>query len=706
MYRRYVSPATPRDRNAGLRVTRTMGGRGKLEELKTGLRESEATPPHLEADSGFLLRLSDTLEPLRDPAEIEAAARTFLAESAQNAALSIDVAERVRKAVDRARDEVAVRDSERKFRTLFDAMDEGYLITEVEFDPDGSVRDILYVEANPAATRMFGLDRTGRRAREVGDFEPYWFDIWGEVARTGVSQRLERHSRTTGLWYDFYVFKPEPLNAGSRRVAAVFQDATERRRSETTLRESEERFRQFAEASSDVLWIRDAASLELEVVSRAFQDIYDAGVDAVMGPGDLRRWTALVAPDDRAGALEHLERARAGEASTHVFRIMRRSDGAFRWIQDAAFPLRDDEGRVQRIAGITADITESRQSVEHQATLLAELQHRVRNILAIIHSIAVRTGHGAQTVEAYTELMVGRLMALARTQALLTRSANAGVEVGLLIRDEIEAQAEQPDQYAIEGAVVVVPPKAAEVLTLAIHELTTNALKYGALSEPEGRLSVAWTPFQRDGAPWLGIDWTEKRTTPLAAQTESRRRGFGTELIERRVPHELRGSGKLTFGPLGVQCRLEFPLVGGASILSTDAPSLARVPGGTIDMAGEADLAGRRVLVVEDDFLLASDAEQALKAVGAQVVGPFSTLRPARAALDAAALDAAVIDINLGDDSTLELARALQVRGVPFVFVTGYDDAVIPAEFDRVERLQKPVALRSVIRALARALSS
>lgn len=680
-----------------------MGGRGQLDELPTGRRESEAPPLRLEDVQGFLLRLSDTLAPLRDPALIEAAARPFLAAAATHGALSIDVAERVRKALERARDETALRDSEDKFRSLFNAMDEGYLITDVEFDPEGAVCDVLYIEANPAATRMFGLDRTGRRATEVGDFEPYWFDIWAEVARTGVSQRLERHSRTTDLWYDFYVFKPEPLNADSRRVAAVFQDATERRRSEMTLRESEERFRQFAEASSDVLWIRDAGTLELEFVSRAFEDVYGAGLDAVTAPGDLRRWTALVTPDDRVRTLEHLDRARAGEASTHEFRIMRRSDGAFRWIQDTAFPLRDHEGRVQRIAGITADVTEHRQSVEHQATLLAELQHRVRNILAIIQSIAVRTGNGAQTVEAYAELMVGRLMALARTQALLTRSGNAGVEVGLLIRDEVEAQAEHPDQYVIEGPVVVVPPKAAEVLTLAIHELTTNALKYGALAEPEGRLRVAWAPFQRDGEPWLGIDWTERRATPLVA-TGARRRGFGTELIERRVPHELRGNGALTFDPLGAECRLEFPLVAGGSILSTDAPSLARVPGGTIDMAGEADLAGRPVLVVEDDFLLANDVEQALKAVGARVVGPFSTLRPALAALEAAAPEAAVIDINLGGDTTLELARALQARGVPFVFVTGYDDAAIPAEFGAIKRLQKPVALKAVIRAVARAL--
>ncbi|MCF8506767.1 MAG: PAS domain S-box protein [Caulobacter sp.] len=638
-----------------------MGVRGHPEEPPTGPREGEE-PPSCFDDARFLLRLADTLAALRDALDIEVAAAPFRLEAARDPQLSAEVAARVGKALDRARDEAALRDSEHKFRSLFNAMDEGYLISDVEFDADGSPCDVHYIEANPAATRMFGLDRTGRRATEIGDFERYWYDIWAEVARTGVSQRLERHSRTTGLWYDFYVFKPEPLNTESRRVAAVFQDATERRRAEMTLRESEERFRQFAEASSDVLWIRDAATLGLEFVSRAFQDIYSAPLESVTGPGDLPRWLALVAPDDRDGVSAHLERALAGEASTHVFRILRRSDGLFRWIQDTAFPLRDGEGRVERIAGITADITESRQSAEHQATLLAELQHRVRNILAIIHSIAVRTGHGARSVEAYAELMVGRLMALARTQALLTRSANAGVEVGLLVRDEVEAQAEHPDQYRIDGPEVVVPPKAAEVLTLAIHELTTNALKYGALSEPGGRLTVTWSDFERDGAPWLGLDWIEQRATP-EPETGVRRRGFGTELIERRVPHELRGSGRLSLGPSGARCRLEFPLIAGASILSTDAPSLARVHGGAGDMAGEATLTGCRVMVVEDDFLLASDTEQALRTVGAQVTGPFSTLRAAMAALEATIPDAAVIDINLGGEWTLDLAEAVGSTG-------------------------------------------
>ena len=480
--------------------------------------------------------------------------------------------------------------------------------------------------------------------------------------------------------------------------------AVERARAETALRESEERFTQFANASSGGIWVRNAATLGMEYVSPAIGPIYGVELDTI--GGDIEKWAALIVPDDRNIALQHIERARLGEAVVYEFRIQRLSDQAFRWIRDTGFPL-GGNGHVRRIGGIAEDVTEAKLAVEHQAVLLAELQHRVRNIMAVIRVITARTGERADSVQSYTDLMMGRLLALARVQALLTRAANVSVSIAGIVQDEVSSQAQHEGQYVLDGPDIALSPKAAEVLTLAIHELATNALKYGALSVSHGRITVKWATFEKRGTPWLAFDWTEEGA-PAGAQPTAdapRRRGFGSELIEGRVPYELKGRGWVTIEPGGARCHMEFPLRESASILETDAPQQATVFGGALDMTGEADLSGHRILVVEDDYFLATDAVRALQGAGAEVLGPFSTEEDAKAELDEQRPDAAVVDINLGLGPSFKLATTLKDTGIPFVFTTGYDLEVIPAEFEGVERLQKPVQLRQIIAAIARLLT-
>ncbi|GJD82053.1 sensor histidine kinase [Methylobacterium gregans] len=165
------------------------------------------------------------------------------------------------------------------------------------------------------------------------------------------------------------------------------------------------------------------------------------------------------------------------------------------------------------------------------------------------------------------------------------------------------------------------------MLSLAIHELATNAVKYGALLVPTGKVTVRWSIFEKRGVPWLAFDWTEKGapTCPQPTPDVPRRRSFGSELIEARIPDELRGCGQITIEPSGARCPLEFPLRKGASILETDAPQGVTVFGGAIDMTGEPDLDGLRILVVEDDYYLATDTARALRGAGAEVIGLCAT---------------------------------------------------------------------------------
>ena len=217
------------------------------------------------------------------------------------------------------------------------------------------------------------------------------------------------------------------------------------------------------------------------------------------------------------------------------------------------------------------DIDDLKRATERQSVLLAELQHRVRNIMSTIHALAWRTRASVGSVDEYAERLCARLMSLARTQSLLTRGANVGVCLRGMLEEEIAAQTPAAAAYHLQGEDVLLPPKAAEVLSLAIHELTTNALRYAALAHEDGRIDVCWHLQVQDGQPWLGLHWCE-RHAEVAGWEMPRQRGLGRVLIEQRVPYELAGSGELRFAPQGLDAWIRFPLRERDSLLQTDAP--------------------------------------------------------------------------------------------------------------------------------------
>ncbi|AWN35686.1 GAF domain-containing protein [Methylobacterium radiodurans] len=651
---------------------------------------AEAALRRSEERQAFLLKLSDALRPLAEAEEIQATTTRLL-----GAHLGVDRAmygevtgepgaetgvirgQFVRRAAE-GRPAPAPFPDYFTFETFGAGVmarrysGEGLAVADVNTDPDFAPTErVAWAGAGVQAAIVAPLIKGGRLVAELGV-----------------------HSQTSRTWTDAEISLVREV--GERTWAAA-----ERARAEAALRKSEERFSQFAASSSDVLWIRDVETLELEFLSAAARDIYGVKPETLLG--DPKPGIAMIVPDDRQDVFDNIARVRNGEAVVHDYRIQR-ADGAFRWMRSTGFPLVDAQGHVDKIGGISADFTERKLLAEHQAVLLAELQHRVRNIMALLRSITNRTGERAESVPEYRDLMMGRLLAFARVQALLTRAANVSVGVATIVRDEISVQAQHEGQYVLDGPDVALAPKAAEVLTLAIHELATNAVKYGALSAADGRVTVRWSTFEKRGGPWLAFDWTEEGAParPQPPADASRRRGFGTELIEGRIPYELRGRGEVTIEPGGARCHLEFPLQEGASILDTGAPQRASVFGGAIDMTGEPDLTGRRVLVVEDDFYLATDAARALRGAGAEVMGPCATEEDARVQLDEQRPDVAVVDINLGPGPSFKLAEALKDRGIPFVFMTGYDAEVIPAEFAGVERLEKPLQLRQIVGAVAK----
>lgn len=281
--------------------------------------------------------------------------------------------------------------------------------------------------------------------------------------------------------------------------------------------------------------------------------------------------SSIFTPEDQAHRVPEQELSRArSEGVAPDIRWHATKEGGRVFLDGQTVALRNDDGTIGGFMKIGKDITERKRNEERQAVLTAELQHRVRNVLATVASL-VKRADTTGTSQEFRERLSGRIAAMARTQTLLTRGAGEGVELEDIVRDELLAQAADPSRVSVDGPPVALMPKAAEVLTLAIHELTTNAAKYGAIGAPQGKVNVRWERRPRKGQNWVELEWQESGmgTSPPGAM----RKGFGTELITRRVPFELNGVGEMELTDAGLVCRIAFPLKPSESVLQTDVPA-------------------------------------------------------------------------------------------------------------------------------------
>jgi PAS domain S-box-containing protein len=333
----------------------------------------------------------------------------------------------------------------------------------------------------------------------------------------------------------------------------------------TALSDSERRFRTLVEGIPQLVW-RAADGGYWTWSSPQWTTLTGLSAEESMDLG----WLEAVHPEDRDRVRRAWSEAPGLGRLQVEHRVRRAVDGGYSWFQTHAMPVRGGGGRIVEWLGASTDVQDMRALQDRQGVLLHELQHRVRNTLAIVRSIASSTAETSETVEGFAAHLEGRLSALARTQVVLTRHPGSGVDLESLIRDELLAQAAREGCFDLDGPEVRLSPKASEVLSLAIHELATNAVKYGALAPQSGHVSIRWSTHRReDHETWLTLVWQE--TGVRVAAAAPRRSGFGTELIETRVPYELAGEGALRLYPGGLRCDIAFPLRGGASILQTDA---------------------------------------------------------------------------------------------------------------------------------------
>lgn len=373
-------------------------------------------------------------------------------------------------------------------------------------------------------------------------------------------------------------------------IVSRHQEAQDRVRAEAALRDTEERLRSFGEASSDVLWIRDAETLAWEYLSPAFERIYGLSRDEALRGDTMGNWIELIVPEDRARAQGEIEKVRRGEPVTFEYRITRPSDGEVRLLRNTDFPIRDAAGRIIRIGGVGHDATEEQAAAERLRVLVHELQHRTRNLMGVVQSVTNRTLAGSDSLEDFQGRIRDRLGALARVNGLLSRLKEGDrISFDELIRTELKGHGvingqDHGPQVDLHGpAGLRLRSSQVQTLALGLHELATNALKYGALSHPEGRLDVGWSLIPGpDGQRRLRVDWRERNGTDAGLSpgnpgeeatdgTPPRRRGYGRELIEQALPYQLGAETTYELTPEGVRCTITLPL---SSTLGAGGPDL------------------------------------------------------------------------------------------------------------------------------------
>jgi PAS domain S-box-containing protein len=272
----------------------------------------------------------------------------------------------------------------------------------------------------------------------------------------------------------------------------------------------------------------------------------------------LGRTDEDVLPAESLPAIKALKAAvlTAGTVKDQEVRI---HDGSrVRWLDLHVEPLRDPAGDIVGLSCVAVDVTERKEGEAHLRLLMRELTHRSKNLLAVIQAMARQTARHAGSIEGFLDQFSARLQALARSHDLLVQEEWHGVSLGELVRSQLAPYFDRDSaQISMNGPRVMLRPEAAQSLGLALHEMGVNAVQYGALSAPSGRVSIAWTWQPQREPPAVEILWTESGGPAVGAPAE---RGFGSLVVERNLARALDADVDLSFGSDGVNCRITIPM--------------------------------------------------------------------------------------------------------------------------------------------------
>lgn len=404
-----------------------------------------------------------------------------------------------------------------------------------------------------------------------------WEDLWPLPTRQKIRQSVEAAlagksvnfiaegatAKGTLKHWDVSVIALPGAEGEPISVLAISRDITEKYRSEVALLESEARFRAAVDAVEGVIWTNNAAG---EMIGE------QAGWAALTGQTRAEYqgfgWSRAVHPEDAQPTIEAWTKAVATKSLFEFEHRLRCGEGGWCWFSVRAMPMFDDAHNIVEWVGVHRDISARKAADAHRELLMRELAHRSKNQLSVIQGVASQTARHATSIDDFQDVFAKRLQGIAISTDLLVSQQWTGASLRDLVQSQLEPFGTDGDRLACAGPTVILSADEAETIGLALHELATNCVKYGAWSGSAGSVTVNWT-FERDDIQptLLHLNWVERGGPAVSPPT---RVGFGRRVIERMVAQNLGGSVALSFDVEGVCWTLSAP-----HTQSADAPALA-----------------------------------------------------------------------------------------------------------------------------------
>jgi PAS domain S-box-containing protein len=428
--------------------------------------------------------------------------------------------------------------------------------------------------ANPATLRIIGKPweevrgRTPFDVREDHGEAAAIAEVDLRVMERGEPETVEE-TVTTPYGLRVFLSSKSPLRDAEGRVyglVGIATDITDRKSREAELAAANRRLEIAQSAGGIGVFDWNPVTGET-TVSPEYRVLYDLPAEADVG---FDAWLARVHADDRAGARRDAEGAMATGDYASEYRILR-PDGEERWILAKGVVSFDAAGRPSRMVGVNLDITERKHAEEQKTLMVRELHHRVKNTLATVQAIANATARNATDLETFRNSFTARIISLARTHTLLTENAWGVIPMRDLLDTELAPYEEEAGRVLREGPPVLLPSDVALAFGMAVHELTTNAAKHGALSSPTGRLVVRWDVEDNAAGRRLRFSWVERGGPPTEPP---RRKGFGSRLLQHMLAGQLKGDVLMDYAPEGLTFSIDIALAEPAA--APPAPPLRR----------------------------------------------------------------------------------------------------------------------------------